>query len=227
MSASPQQDTSPLIAPQLKSPGQTFLEQLQQRIPDATHTLPLTGRGGGGGEFLHNVTSPMGEDGVQHTFILPSGSREAAREASPASGGEFNNNQQAAAHMLSHDSDSSNRKTAPSNHRHKLAPKDWDAQFADNCAVKSVPLAYAFVNHNYQDRVISRLLQKQASEPAGKTDALPTWLLPRSVSAYEQVSTNDYDSEDSTSTDTELESSSDIWQQQRKKRSKAKKETSV
>jgi len=107
------------------------------------------------------------------------------------------------------------------NRKHRR-PKSYTSKSSweesSNASASKRP-AYAFVNHTYQDAVLQKLLHENSE------DKLKHWI-PKSASAYEQVVNSGLSNfDDSTSSGSE-DSHDDIWVLQKEKK-KFKKETSV
>ena len=105
---------------------------------------------------------------------------------------------------------------------------DWDEQFKDKSPSSSVP--YAYVNHNYTERVLQKLKNMALTEHIDPNSK--AFWVPRSSSSYNEIiqQENAHLCEDSstTSSDDDDDSLDNIWVLQKEKRHKKnKKETSV
>ncbi|KAK2144259.1 hypothetical protein LSH36_773g00046 [Paralvinella palmiformis] len=117
-----------------------------------------------------------------------------------------------------------------SNHSQSLprsGNKSWEEEFANKPRNKS---SYAFVNHDYRERVLHKLIKQSQQSGSSLVDSGVSWL-PRSVSAYEQVLTTETDTlveESSSSGSDDSDADDDIWVlQQARRRKKLNQETSV
>ena len=119
----------------------------------------------------------------------------------------------------------------PKTNRSQSLPKggcrDWENEFSNKPQNKS---AYAFVNHDYRDRVLHKLIKQNQDSGSSLVDSGVSWL-PRSVSAYDQVITTETDTlveETGSSSSDDSEDYDDIWiMQHGHRKKKLSQETSV
>lgn len=106
---------------------------------------------------------------------------------------------------------------------------DWDKQFKDKAPANVIP--YAYVNHNYTDRVLQKLTNMAVTEHIDPTSK--AFWVPRSSRSYNEIVKKEKarlceDSSSSSDDDDDDDSLDNIWVLQKEKRAKKnKKETSV
>ncbi len=228
-----------------KKKCETFMDELEQRIPNnRSSPCPSLGRSHSGGIIeRHNRSSSarpssMSQDSEMSSAVgdpLAQGSikRERNRRSRSYDPSVCNHrHSQASSNNTESDVMGNRIKGRDSRNSSRKSAKDWDAEFKDKPKKNSA--TYAYVNHTYQDKVMSKLIQQSSN---GLIDPIARGLswLPRSVSAYEAVNSeppNDLpdeaeEDEDSTTSSSSDDSTEDIWVLQKRKKKKFKKETSV
>ena len=229
---------------------ESFMDQLEQRIPHnkmgSSPALSRSTLGGSLDRATRSRPTSMGSENSQHSaHSRRSHSHSAHSETdshgrAPPRSRSHDSHDSAKSSRESHDSSHrSSRDSAPRRHHRRHHPhhhkgnkrssrslpgKDkaaWEGELKD----RPKPPPYVYVNHSYQEKVMSKLLQQN---PNGMVEPLARGLswFPRSVSAYEQVANADDLDDDSTSSSSD-DSTDDIWVLQKKKKKKFKKETSV
>ena len=213
-----------------KKRAETFMDELEQRIPNnRSSPCPSLGRSHSGGIERHNRSSSarpnsMSQDsevsgGVEHGSLKRERNRR-SRSYDPSTA-----NQRHSTTSNNTGSDSNRDGKRDSRASSRKSNKDWEDEFKDK--PKKSSSSYAYVNHTYQDKVMSKLIQQSSN---GLIDPIARGLswLPRSVSAYEAVNSEPTDlPDDSSSSSSSDDSTDDIWVLQKRKKKKFKKETSV
>ena len=209
---------------------ETFMDELEQRIPNnRSSPCPSLGRSHSGGIERHNRSSSARPTSVSQdsevSGSVEHGSLKRERNRRSRSYDPSTANQRHSATSNNTGSDSNRDSRRDSRTSSRRSAKDWDDEFRDK--PKKSSATYAYVNHTYQDKVMSKLIQQSSN---GLIDPIARGLswLPRSVSAYEAVNSEPTDlPDDSSSSSSSDDSTEDIWVLQKRKKKKFKKETSV
>ena len=215
-----------------KKKCETFMDELEQRIPNnRSSPCPSLGRSHSGGIERHNRSSSARPDSLsQDSDIssvqpLPHGSQKGERNRRSRSYDPSTAHQRHSTTSNNTGSDSNRDSRRDSRTSSRRSARDWEDEFKDK--PKKSSATYAYVNHTYQDKVMSKLIQQSSN---GLIDPIAKGLswLPRSVSAYEAVNSEPTDLPDeSSSISSSDDSTDDIWVLQKRKKKKFKKETSV
>ncbi len=189
----------------------SFMDELEQRIPNnRSSPCPSLGRSQSGGAERRSTRPGSGNHDSPHGSLKKERNRR-SRSHDPSTSNQRH-------------SQSSNN--TGSEHDSRRSTKDWEDQFRDK--PKRGSATYAYVNHTYQDKVMSKLIQQSSN---GLIDPIARGLswLPRSVSAYEAVNSEPPTdaADESSSSSSSDDSTDDIWVLQKRKKKKFKKETSV
>lgn len=221
-----------------------FIQQVEQRIPQGGGVSLQCNVNQVNSNNNHLIVNNGGYNGIKHVTHKPPKSpvsdsdNNGSRATFPDSDSQIHCKKQVRYNDSDHNSEpaSQSHKVSKSrdSHRHgkhrgmtKQRSLDWDKQFKDKTPANVVP--YAFVNHNYNDRVLQKLTNMAIAEQIDpKSKAF--WV-PRSSRSYNQLvmKENARLCEDSTTSSSDDDDSLDnIWVLQKAKRSKKdKKETSV
>lgn len=215
----------------------TFIQQVEQRIPQGGNVNHYPNHINSNHvnsapqqlEDSDHVTSkspisPVSDSDNNTRHILPDSDSQLHYRKNKFNDSDHNSEPASQSHKggRSHDS-----------HKHlkhrgmkKQRSLDWDSQFTDKAPSNAIP--YAYVNHNYTDRVLQKLTNMAMSEridPASKA-----FWVPRSSRSYNELIQKEKQRlcEDSSTTSSDDDDSLDnIWVLQKEKRAKKKKETSV
>ena len=183
-----------------------FLDQLEQRIPYKRPEKSL--------------------EGLPNDNERPSAQDTSFAHSVPKS---LENGNSASRKTHHHNSHNGNKpKKCKKHSRATRDPKRWEDEFKGR--PPNPTASYTFVNHDYRERVINKLIKTNAETGLienGLLDPNMAWM-PRSVSAYEYNDPAEslLDTSSSSSSDDDSEEMSEVWVLQKKKK-KFKKETSV
>ncbi|XP_045188915.2 adhesion G protein-coupled receptor A3-like isoform X2 [Mercenaria mercenaria] len=217
-----------------------FIQQVEQRIPqgaNVNHTYPN-----------HVNSNHVNSTHGNHVESNNAGLVTHKPPLSPMSDSENNTGRRtfpdsdSQIHYKKHRYNDSDHNSEPTkshkshdSHKHsrhrgmtKQRSLDWDKQFKDNSPSNAIP--YAYVNHNYTDRVLQKLTNMAISEHIDPTSK--AFWVPRSSRSYNELVKKEKArlcEDSSTSSDDDDDDSLDnIWVLQKEKRAKKnKKETSV
>ncbi len=218
-----------------KKKCESFMDELEQRIPN-NRTSPCSSlnRSHSGGMERQNRSSnsrpnSMSQDSDGgHLEPILQGSlkrdRDRNRRSKSHDPATMNQRHSNTSNNTASDIAPSNKEQSRNSRNSRRPKKDWDTEFRDK--PRKTNSSYAYVNHNYQEKVLTKLIQQSSN---GLIDPIARGLswFPRSVSAYEQVNSEPTDLPDeSSSSSSSDDSTEDIWVLQ-KRRKKFKKETSV
>ncbi|KAL4232013.1 hypothetical protein ACF0H5_009591 [Mactra antiquata] len=214
-----------------------FMQQVEQRIPQGVHmnhtnhinsnhvtSTPQKTENSNNHVTDKTPVSPISDSDSNPRHILPDSDSQIHYKKNKYNDSDHNSEPATQSHKggRSHDS-----------HKHmkhkgmkKQRSLDWDSQFNDKTPSNAIP--YAYVNHNYTDRVLQKLTNMAVSEhidPKSKA-----FWVPRSSRSYNELIQKEKQRlcEDSSTTSSDDDDSLDnIWVLQKEKRAKKKKETSV
>ncbi len=214
----------------------SFMDQLEQRIPH-NKSPGLSRSNPGSREPTLNRDKPDSKSNtsVERTTnqdsettsasIIQNGDDSSYQDVPASTKENRKSNDSGKSANPSKSSNKPHHRSKNSRHRHKKPQRNWEEEFAD----RPKKSCYAFVNHSYQEKVMSKLLQQNANGLVDPISRGINWF-PRSVSAYEQVASDSVDpgDDDSSSSSSDDDSTDDIWVlQKRRAKKKFKKETSV
>lgn len=221
-----------------------FIQQVEQRIPQGMGmTQPCTPNQMNNNSNLI-VNNSGGYNGVNHVTHKPpispisDSDNNGSRVTFPDSDSQIHCKKQVRYNDSDHNSEPASQShkvnRSRDSHKHgkhrgmtKQRSLDWDKQFKDKAPANVVP--YAYVNHNYTERVLQKLTNMAITEQIDpKSKAF--WV-PRSSRSYNELVHKEHARlcEDSTTSSSDDDDSLDnIWVLQKQKRAKKdKKETSV
>lgn len=216
-----------------------FIQQVEQRIPqvgNVNHLYPnhvnhvnfnRTGFNNGGIINHKPPISPISDsDNNTSRATFPDSDSQIHYKKQRYNDSDHNSEPAAKSHKLnkSHDSHKHSKPRGMTKQR----SLDWDKQFKEKTPANAMP--YAYVNHNYTDRVLQKLTNMAITERLDPTSK--AFWVPRSSSSYNELVQKEKARlcEDSTSSssDDDDDSLDNIWVLQKEKRAKKnKKETSV
>ena len=201
----------------------SFMKELEQRVPQ-----------GNNGNYIisDRVTgkppmSPMSDSDTSR-FVTPDSDSQIHFKKYRYNDSDHNSEPASQSHSRHSKSRSAHKHSSKYRGLQKQRSLDWDEEFKNKPRSKAVP--YAFVNHNYKDRVMQKLTAKAMSENIDPKSR--AFWVPRSSSGYSDIvaEENKRLCEDSTSSSSDDDDSSldNVWVLQKPaKSSKDKKETSV
>ena len=201
----------------------SFMKELEQRVPQGTN-----------GNYIisDRVTgkppmSPMSDSDTSR-FIAPDSDSQIHFKKYRYNDSDHNSEPASQSHNRHSKSRNSHKHSSKYRGLQKQRSLDWDEEFKNKPRNGAAP--YAFVNHNYKDRVMQKLTAKALSENIDPKSR--AFWVPRSSSGYSDIvaEENTRLCEDSTSSSSDDDDSSldNVWVLQKQpKPSKDKKETSV
>ncbi|CAH1785132.1 unnamed protein product [Owenia fusiformis] len=195
---------------------ENFLNELELRIPQNHHSTAVA--------FSPSRSEAIGETPYKHTKHRHHESDTQSDSMVHRGRGHHHRRH----HRSHHDSDSSSsRHHHHHKHRHHKMRRqkslDWEDQFKNKEKNASGTVPYVFVDRKYEDHLVQKALRDAHTGRHSDTESAKHSWFPRSVSAYEQVSTNTDLVTDSSSSS---EDDDNVWVLQQEKE-KFKKETSV
>ena len=201
----------------------SFMKELEQRVPQGKNSNYI---------ISDRVTgkppmSPM-SDSDTNKFITPDSDSQIHFKRYRYNDSDHNSEPASQSHNRHSKSRNSHKHSSKYRGLQKQRSLDWDEEFKNKPRNNVVP--YAFVNHNYKDRVMQKLTAKALSENIDPKSR--AFWVPRSSSGYSDIvaEENTCLCEDSTSSSSDDDDSSldNVWVlQNQEKPTKDKKETSV
>lgn len=201
----------------------SFVKEIEQRVPQGTNTSNV---------ISDHVTgkppmSPVSDSDNNNRFVAPDSDSQIHYKKHRFNDSDHNSEPASQTHHK-HGKLRNSHKHSKYRGLQKQRSLDWEDQFQNKPHNSVIP--YAFVNHNYKDRVIQKLTAKAMSENIDPKSR--AFWIPRSSSGYDEMveEENKRLCEDSTSSSSDDDDSSldNVWvMQKERKHKKDKKETSV
>ena len=202
----------------------SFVKELEQRVPQGTNTNHVSSDHVTGKPPM----SPVSDSDNNARFVAPDSDSQIHFKKYRYNDSDHNSEPASQSHRK-HGKSGNSHKHSKYRGLQKQRSLDWDTEFKNKPRSNVVP--YAFVNHNYKDRVMQKLTAKALSEHVDPKSR--AFWMPRSSSSYSEVVEEENvrlceDSTSSSSSDDDDSSLDNVWvlQKQRKPK-KDKKETSV